>query len=85
MICTRRAFICWCRSRFWRNRAGSSLDAIVRTLWRLVVSRRKLLEWVTAAQVQSSTGLSLGNFLWPLRSAGVVAFGATACVLYFNP
>ena len=61
------------------------LDAIVRTLWRLFVSRRKLLEWVTAAQVQSSTGLSLGNFLWPLRSAGVVAFGATASVLYFNP
>ena len=61
------------------------LDAIARTLWRLSVSRRRLLEWVTAAQVQSSTGLSLENFLWPLRSAGVVAFCATASVLYFNP
>src|SRR4029077_1661918 len=61
------------------------LDAVVRTLWRLFVSRRNLLEWVTAAQVQSTTGLSLENFLWALRSAGVVAFGATASVLYFNP
>jgi cyclic beta-1,2-glucan synthetase len=61
------------------------LDAVVRTLWRLFVSRRNLLEWVTAAQVQSTTGLSLENFLWALRSAGVAAFGATASVLYFNP
>jgi cyclic beta-1,2-glucan synthetase len=61
------------------------LDAIGRTLFRLFVSRRRLLEWVTAAQVQSATGLSLGSFLWPLRAAGVIAILATACVLYFNP
>ena len=28
-------------------------DAILRTLFRLVVSRRRLLEWVTAAQAES--------------------------------
>ena len=70
---------------FLAQQSWLAIDAIIRTLWRLLVSRRKLLEWVTAAQVQGATGLSLGNFLWPLRSAGVVAFGATACVLYFNP
>jgi cyclic beta-1,2-glucan synthetase len=61
------------------------LDAIIRTLWRVLITRRNLLEWTTAAQVRSATGLALGNFLWPLRSAGVVAFAATAAVLSFNP
>ena len=31
--------------------AATALDAIVRTLWRLVVSRRGLLEWTSAAHV----------------------------------
>src|SRR5262249_46329361 len=61
------------------------LDAIVRTLWRLVVSRRRLLEGGTAAQGQRSTGLSLGNLLWALRSAGRVSFAAPPCGLVFNP
>ena len=51
---------------------GSMVDAIARTLYRLV-SRRNLLEWVTAAQVQGSVGLTLRDFLWPLRSASLVA------------
>jgi len=56
----------------------------VRTLVRLTITHRNLLEWTSAAQVQSRTGLSLGHFLWPLRSAAMVAIFATACVLYFN-
>jgi cyclic beta-1,2-glucan synthetase len=66
------------------QQAWLMLDAIVRTLWRLSVTHRNLLEWTTAAQVQSRTGLSLGHFLWPLRSAALVAIFASACVLYFN-
>ncbi len=31
-------------------------DAIVRTLWRMLVSRRHLLEWVTAAEAERSVG-----------------------------
>ena len=34
-------------------------DAIVRTLLRVYVTRRKLLEWVTAAQAKSGFDLSL--------------------------
>jgi cyclic beta-1,2-glucan synthetase len=66
------------------QQAWLMLDAIVRTLVRLTVTHRNLLEWTTAAQVQSRTGLSLGHFLWPLRSAALVAIIASACVLYFN-
>ncbi|MEO8631458.1 MAG: phosphorylase, partial [Betaproteobacteria bacterium] len=61
------------------------IDAIARTLYRLFVSHKNMLEWVAAAHVQSITGLSLGSFLWPLRSASIVAIITSACVLYFNP
>jgi cyclic beta-1,2-glucan synthetase len=37
-------------------------DAAVRTLWRLTVSRRKLLEWTTAAQAQAASRSTLGVF-----------------------
>ncbi len=44
------------------NRAWINLDAVVRTLWRLGVSHRHLLEWVTAAQAQSVASLTHGSF-----------------------
>jgi cyclic beta-1,2-glucan synthetase len=54
-------------------------DAIVRTLFRLFVSRRRLLEWVTAAQAKLNCRLDLrGSFL---RLAGGVALAAVAAVL----
>jgi len=42
-------------------------DAIVRTLVRVYVTRRHLLEWVTAAQAKSGLGLDLWGFYreWP--------------------
>jgi cyclic beta-1,2-glucan synthetase len=43
--------------------AAMLLDAIVRSLWRMAVSRRKLLEWTTAAQAQASARYSLTAFL----------------------
>ena len=39
------------------------LDATLRSLWRMVVSRRKLLEWSTAAQAQAAARYSLAAFL----------------------
>ena len=60
-------------------------DAIIRTLVRLFVTQRKLLEWTTAAQAKALSGFTLTHFLWPLRSATGVVIGASAVVLYFNP
>ncbi len=67
------------------HQAWVMADAIVRSLVRLFITRRKLLEWTTAAQAKALSGLALAYFLWPLRSATGVVIGASAAVLYFNP
>ena len=41
------------------------VDAIVRTLARLYVTRRNLLEWMTAAQAKASRDLGLARLLPP--------------------
>ena len=59
-------------------------DAIVRTLSRVYVTRRKLLEWVTAAQAKSGFDLSLGSFY--RRMNGTVALAAAVAILVaFQP
>ena len=54
-------------------------DAIARTLWRLAVSRRHLLEWVPAAQAHRALDLEISGFLRRMRSA--IAMAATAGLL----
>ncbi|MCI2807653.1 GH36-type glycosyl hydrolase domain-containing protein [Eoetvoesiella caeni] len=54
-----------------------ALDAIGRTLFRLLVSHRLLLEWVTAAQAKRHAGVSLKSFTWSLRGSLILA-----CVLF---
>ena len=39
------------------------LDAIIRTLYRLIVSKKNLLEWQTAADVEVKLGKKLKNFI----------------------
>lgn len=63
--------------------ALSSMDAVVRTLWRLLVSRRRLLEWTTAAQAQAHAGTSWAWFWkkhWP-ASALALAWTLSALAL----
>ena len=54
-------------------------DAILRTLFRLYVTRRRLLEWVTAAQAKRGFRLALADFY--RRMAGGVVLAAIATVL----
>lgn len=56
------------------------LSAIVTALWRMWISKRKLLEWVTAAQSDSKNG----KLDWALILPGV-AVGLTAIVLRRAP
>ena len=51
-------------------------DAIMRTLWRLFVSRRHLLEWVAAAQ--ATTGSVPRLFSFGRRMAGALVIGVLA-------
>ncbi|HET6498752.1 MAG TPA: glucoamylase family protein, partial [Coriobacteriia bacterium] len=48
-------------------------DAAVRALWRMWFSRRNLLEWVTAADVERSAGTELSGYLRRLGPAAVTA------------
>jgi cyclic beta-1,2-glucan synthetase len=64
----------------WRNG-----DAIVRTLARVFATRRRLLEWMTAAQSKGSPRLDLRGFY--LEMAGGVALGlvVAAAAIAFEP
>ena len=61
---------------FLAHQAWISVDAIVRTLWRMGVTRRHLLEWQTASLVERGTVESPGMLwrsMWPAPAlAGVV-------------
>jgi cyclic beta-1,2-glucan synthetase len=60
-------------------------DAIVSTLVRVLVTRRKLLKWVTALQAKTVSGHGLKTVIRPLGSATAVIVGAGGVVLLFNP
>jgi len=64
---------------FLAHQAWLMTDAIARTLWRLRVSRRGLLEWVTAARSNIGPRLDLrGFYRW---MSGGVALAAAAAFL----
>jgi cyclic beta-1,2-glucan glucanotransferase len=61
---------------FLSHLAWLMADAILRTLARLYISHRRLLQWVTAAQAKAGLGLDLGLFY--RRMDGGVTFAAVA-------
>ena len=65
---------------FVADRAWWMGDAIVRTLTRLFVTRRQLLDWTTAAQSRRQSRLSLGSYVRRMRG-GVLIAGAVTLVL----
>ena len=66
---------------FLAHQAWSMTDAIGRTLFRLFVSRRHLLEWVTAAHAKLSPRLGLLGF-YRLMAGGVVIGIVAAIVVW---
>ncbi|HEX5611709.1 MAG TPA: glucoamylase family protein, partial [Burkholderiales bacterium] len=61
---------------FLAHQASLMLDAVGRTLFRLAVSRRQLLDWVSAAQLTVGPRLDLAGFYRQMKSAvglGIVA------------
>ncbi|HJZ81914.1 MAG TPA: glucoamylase family protein, partial [Pyrinomonadaceae bacterium] len=56
---------------FLAHQAWLMTDAIGRTLYRTVISRRRLLEWVTAARIEKSNRHELRSFvrfMWPAEA-----------------
>ncbi|MEY2402199.1 MAG: hypothetical protein QOJ08_2310, partial [Ilumatobacteraceae bacterium] len=64
---------------FLAHQAWLMSDAIARTFVRVYISRRKLLEWVTAAQAKSKRNLDLAGFY--RQMAGGVVAAAVAGIL----
>ncbi|MGA9850331.1 MAG: glucoamylase family protein, partial [Roseiarcus sp.] len=64
---------------FLADQAWSMGDAIARTLWRLFVSRRHLLEWTPAAQAAGAKRLDLQGFA--VRMSGTFVVAATVLLL----
>ena len=64
---------------FLAHQAWLMADAIGRTLFRLLVSHRHLLDWVTAAQAQVSPRLDLRGFY--RQMIGGVAIGIVAAIV----
>jgi len=60
------------------HQAQMKLDAILRALWRMLVSRKKLLEWETAADVERRIKDDLVGYV---RRLGPAAFVATALLV----
>ena len=69
---------------FLPHQAWIAVDAILRTLWRLLVSRRNLLEWRTASQVEqtvSDSALAKWRTMWPAVALGAGPLAVAAGVL----
>ena len=64
---------------FLADQAWLMADAIGRTLWRLGVSRRHLLEWTPAAQAAIAKRLDLIGYA--RRMAGAIAIGGVAAIV----
>ena len=57
------------------HKAGLLLDAIIRALWRMGVSRKHLLQWTTAAQAQAAAKYTLAVFV---RKQALTSFACVA-------
>ena len=67
------------------HQAWLMTDAILQTLYRVYVTRRNLLEWVTAAQAQSGSDLSLGGIYHRMCGAVLLAIAASVLVVCARP
>ncbi|WEX77355.1 cyclic beta-(1,2)-glucan synthase [Sinorhizobium numidicum] len=66
---------------FIAHNAAMMADAIVRSLYRTFVSRKLMLEWRTAAQVQSAGHGSIGDYfraMWTAPALSLVSLGLAA-------
>jgi cyclic beta-1,2-glucan synthetase len=73
------------RAAFLADQTYRMADAIVRTIYRLYVSRRDLLEWMTAAQIQSSPELGLTEFARYMVGGIGLSIAAAVIAVWISP
>ena len=62
-----------------------SIDAITRTLFRMLISRRHLLEWVTASDAQRSARTDLESFVLSMLATPLLAFATITLLVMWRP
>jgi cyclic beta-1,2-glucan synthetase len=67
------------------QQAVLALDAVLRTLYRLLVSRRHLLEWTTAEAAQAGLGTGLPATLWRHRAEPLTALALAGGLWLLTP
>ncbi|KFE36185.1 cyclic beta-1,2-glucan synthetase [Thioclava atlantica] len=70
---------------FMANEAILALDAIARALWRLTVSRRRMLEWVTAAHVAEAGAATRARFWTEMAGAPALAVAIGGLLAWLAP
>jgi cyclic beta-1,2-glucan synthetase len=67
------------------HQAWLMVDAVIRTLFRVLLSRRNLLEWITAAQSKIDSRLAVGGLYRQMAGAVVLAVVAMIVVGWARP
>jgi cyclic beta-1,2-glucan glucanotransferase len=67
------------------HQAWLRTDAVLSTLGRLYITKRHLLEWVTAAQRGREAELRLRSFYWDLKESVLLALATGALILVLEP
>ncbi len=70
---------------FLAHRAWTMIDAAVRTLGRLMITRRKLLQWTTAADARAGRPRTQGAYYRKMAVSVVLAGTTTVLVLSVRP
>ena len=70
---------------FLSHRAAMMVDAIVRTLWRMLVSHRNLLEWMTAAAAQKQAKGTVQRYLRSMASGFAAPVAGLALAVLRGP
>ncbi len=73
------------RAAFLAHQALRITDAIVTTVWRLAISRRGLLTWVTAEEAERQFDLDRAGFFKRMSPSMVVALTCTAGAAFVKP
>ncbi len=70
---------------FLPHQAYFMSDAILRTVFRKLISRRKLLEWNTAADAERTARHDLSSFFWFMAATFVLALATLGLVIIMRP
>ena len=62
-----------------------NLDAVGRTLWRLLVTRKRLLEWQTSSEVARMARAHLAGFYLTMWMAPAIALASGLCLAVLHP